>query len=77
MIVYQDIMSTIKLIDNGRANSELTRHISIGYFWAHDLIHQGIICDKQRYYLDLAKSRGRIGSIASQQCLYQLSILCK
>ena len=36
-----------------------------------------ITCDKQRYYLDLAKSRGRIGSIASQQCLYQLSILCK
>ena len=34
-------------------------------------------CDKQRYYLDLAKSRGRIGSIAGQQCLYQLSILCK
>ena len=34
-------------------------------------------CDKQRYYLDLAKSRGRIGSIASQQCLYELSILCK
>ena len=34
-------------------------------------------CDKQRYYLDLAKSRGRIGSFASQQCLYQLSILCK
>ena len=34
-------------------------------------------CDKQRYYLDLAKSRDRIGSIASQQCLYQLSILCK
>ena len=32
--------------------------------------------DKQRYYLDLAKSRGRIGSIAGQQCLYQLSILC-
>ena len=30
-------------------------------------------CYKQRYYLDLAKSRGRIGSIASQQCLYQLS----
>ena len=35
------------------------------------------LCDKQRYYLDLAKSRGRIGLIASQQCLYQLSILCK
>ena len=43
MTVYQDNMSTIKLIDNGRANSELTRHISIGYFWAHDLIHRGII----------------------------------
>ena len=27
-------------------------------------------CDKQRYNLDFAKSRGRIGSIASQQCLY-------
>ena len=27
-------------------------------------------------YLDLAKSRGRIGSIADQQCLYQLPILC-
>ena len=43
MTVYQDNMSTIKLIDNGRANSGLTRHISIGYFWAHDLIHRGII----------------------------------
>ena len=36
-------MSTIKLIGNGRASSELTQHISIGYFWAHDLIHRGII----------------------------------
>lgn len=43
MIVYQDNMSTIKLIENGRANSELTRHISIGYFWANDLIHRDII----------------------------------
>ena len=34
------------------------------------------MCDKQRYYLDLAKSRRRIGSIAVQECLYQLSILC-
>ena len=33
-------------------------------------------CDKQRYYRDLAKSRGRIGSLAGQQCLYQLYILC-
>ena len=36
----------------------------------------GQLCHKQRYYLDLAKLRGRIGSIADQQCLYQLSILC-
>ena len=35
------------------------------------------MCDKQRYYLDLAKSRLRIGSIAVEECLYQLSILCK
>ena len=35
-----------------------------------------IKCDKQRYYLDLAKSRGRIGPIAGQQCLYQLYIFC-
>ena len=43
---------------------------------AYGIFHS-CMCDKQRYYLDLAKSRGRIGSIASQQCLYQLSILCK
>ena len=43
MTLYQDNISTFKLIDNGRANSELTRHINIGYFWAHDLIHRGII----------------------------------
>ena len=43
MLVYQDNMSTIKLIENGKSTSELTRHISIGYFWAHDLIRRGII----------------------------------
>ena len=68
------------------------RHCWIASFWEPREINQsaiwpglsrvpypetGIFCDKQRYYLDLAKSRGRIGSIAGQQCLYQLSILCK
>ena len=74
--VYQNNQSTIKYVENGRSDTKLTRHIKIDYFWVHNLVKQGL-CDKQRYYLDLAKSRGRIGSIASQQCLYQLSILCK
>ena len=37
MCVYQDNMSTIKHIDKG-SDSELTRHISISYFWADDMI---------------------------------------
>ena len=41
--VYQDNQSTIKLVQNGRSNSELTRHIAIGYFWVHDLIKCGMI----------------------------------
>ena len=32
IIVNQDNQSTIKLISNGRSNSELTRHIQIGYY---------------------------------------------
>ena len=31
-------------------------------------------CHEQRYYLDFADSRGRIESVASKQCLYQLYI---
>jgi hypothetical protein len=38
IIVFQDNQSTIKLVENGRPTSELSRHIRIGYFWLHDLI---------------------------------------
>ena len=41
--VYQDNQSTIKLINNGRSTSEVSRHIAIGYFWVHDLIQKSII----------------------------------
>ena len=43
VIVSQDNESTIRLIENGRSNSELTRHIEIGYFWAKDLVDRGLI----------------------------------
>ena len=43
VIVNQDNQSTIRLIENGRSNSELTRHIEIGYYWVHDLIKRGLI----------------------------------
>jgi hypothetical protein len=38
IIVFQDNQSTIKLVENGRPTSELSRHIRVGYFWLHDLI---------------------------------------
>ena len=41
--VSQDNQSTIKLIENGRPTSELTRHIEIGYFWAKDLVERKLI----------------------------------
>ena len=28
---------------NGKLNSELTRHIQIGYYWVKDLIDRGLI----------------------------------
>ena len=43
IIVNQDNISTIKLISNGNSNSELTRHIQIGYYWVKDLIDRGLI----------------------------------
>ena len=43
IIVNQDNQSTIKLISNGRSNSELTRRIQIGYYWVKDLIDRGLI----------------------------------
>ena len=39
----QDNQSTIKLVSNGKSNSELTRHIQIGYYWVKDLIDRGLI----------------------------------
>ena len=43
VIVSQDNQSTIKLIENGRPTSELSRHIEIGYFWAKDLVERKLI----------------------------------
>ena len=43
VIVHQDNMSAIKLIENGRSSSELTRHIEIGYYWLKDLVSGGLI----------------------------------
>ena len=41
--VFQDNQSAIKLIENGRSNSELTRHIEIGYYWIKNLVDRGLI----------------------------------
>jgi len=41
--IYQDNMSTIKLIEKGRSTSELTRHIDLGFFWLHDLLGRELI----------------------------------
>ena len=43
VLVSQDNQSTIKLVENGRSSSELTRHIEIGYFWTKDLVDRGLI----------------------------------
>ena len=43
IIVNQDNQSTIKLICNGKSNSELTKHIQIGYYSVKDLIDRGLI----------------------------------
>jgi hypothetical protein len=39
-IIFQDNQSTIQLINNGRSNSERTRHINIRYFFLHDRIKE-------------------------------------
>jgi hypothetical protein len=36
--VYQDNQSTIALVENGKSNSDRTRHVSIRYFWVKDRI---------------------------------------
>jgi hypothetical protein len=37
-LIYQDNLSTIHLVKNGRSNSERTRHIDINFFFLHDRI---------------------------------------
>ena len=37
-LIYQDNLSTIHLVKNGRSNSERTRHIDIKFFFLHDRI---------------------------------------
>lgn len=39
-IIFQDNKSTIQLINNGRSNSERTRHISIRNFFLHDRVRE-------------------------------------
>jgi ribosomal protein L24E len=40
-IIYQDNLSTIQLIKNGRSNSERTRHVDIRFFFLHDRQEKG------------------------------------
>ena len=37
----QDNMSTIKLSEKGRATSDRTRHVKIGYFFANQFLENG------------------------------------
>ena len=39
--LFQDNMSTIKLIENGRSNSDRTRHINIRFFFVSDRLNSG------------------------------------
>ena len=41
--IYQDNMSTIALIKNGRSNSERTRHIAIRFFFLADRVNSNEI----------------------------------
>ena len=41
VLIHQDNMSTIALSNKGKSTSDRTRHISIRYFWVHDLIKRG------------------------------------
>ena len=55
--VLQDNQSTVRLVENGRPTSELSRHIRIGYFWLHDLLVKKIIrliyCPTENMIADL------------------------
>ena len=37
-VVYQDNMSTIALVKNGKSNSDRTRHIAIRFFFVSDRV---------------------------------------
>jgi hypothetical protein len=41
--IFEDNMSTIKLLEAGKGNSERSRHIAIRYFFLHDRIQSGEI----------------------------------
>jgi len=41
--LYQDNMSTIAMVQNGRASNESTRHINIRYFFISDYVQQGLV----------------------------------
>ena len=43
--IFQDNMSTIKTVINGRFNAR-TRHINVRYHYTHDLVKEGAICIK-------------------------------
>ena len=44
--LFQDNMSTIKLIENGRSNSDRTRHINIRFFFVSDRVKSGEVSVK-------------------------------
>ena len=44
--IYQDNISAIQLIKNGRSYSEKITHVDIKYFFLHDRILHGDICVK-------------------------------
>lgn len=42
-VVYQDNMSTIKMVENGRGTAERSRHINIKFFFVSDRVEKGEI----------------------------------
>lgn len=41
LTLYQDNMSTMAMIRNGRATAKRTRHINVRFFWASDCVSRG------------------------------------
>ena len=42
--IYQDNMSTIALVKNGKSNSDRTRHIAIRFFFIADRVASNELC---------------------------------